>query len=302
MRLKLAGSILSLVLAGLACSASAQDQEEVQIVVEEVSPKVYMLTGRGGNIGVSVGEDGAFLIDDQYAPMTPAIREAVAEITDEPIRFVFNTHWHEDHTGGNEDFSKAGSLIVAHDNVRKRLAAGQLMSFLGQESNVPPAPDVALPVVTFDHAVTFHINGDELRAFHVLNAHTDGDAIVHFKEADVVHMGDIYFNGFYPFIDASSGGSLEGMIAAVEQALELIGEDTAVIPGHGPLSNRQELESYREMLAGVHERIGALIDEGLSLDEIKAQRPTDEFDEEWGGGFIAPEQLVEMVYSQMTGK
>ncbi|MGH8495223.1 MAG: MBL fold metallo-hydrolase [Gammaproteobacteria bacterium] len=281
-------------------AAIAQDQEEIEVTLEEVGTGVYMLTGRGGNIGVSIGEDGVFLVDDQYAPLTPAIREALAEVTDEPVRFVLNTHWHEDHTGGNEEFGKGGSLVIAHENVRKRLAAGQIMNYLGQEINVPPASGAALPVVTFDNAVTFHINGDEVHAFHVLSAHTDGDSIVHFRKADVVHMGDTYFNGFYPYIDASSGGSLRGMIAAADRALELVGEDTAVIPGHGPLSNRQELESYRDMLVEVHERMGELIDEGLSLEEIQARAPTAEFDAEWGDGSIGPAQWVEMIYRMMT--
>ena len=278
----------------------AQEQEEVDITLEEVGKGVYMLTGRGGNIGVSAGDDGVFLIDDQYAPLTPEIRRAVAKISDEPVRFVFNTHWHGDHTGGNENFGKAGSVIVAHDNVRKRLAAGQIMNFVGQEREVPPAPEAALPVVTFDNTVTFHLNGDELHAFHVRNAHTDGDAILRFRNANVVHMGDVYFSGYYPFIDASSGGSLAGMIGAIDRALELIDEETRVIPGHGPLADRAGLESYRNMLATVHGRIELMIDEGLSLEAIQAQRPTSEFDAEWGDGFIPPDQWVELVYREMT--
>jgi len=280
--------------------ADAQEQEEVDITLEEVGKGVYMLTGRGGNIGVSAGDDGVFLIDDQYAPLTPEIRRAVAKISDEPVRFVFNTHWHGDHTGGNENFGKAGSVIVAHDNVRKRLAAGQIMNFVGQEREVPPAPEAALPVVTFDNTVTFHLNGDELHAFHVRNAHTDGDAILRFRNANVVHMGDVYFSGYYPFIDASSGGSLAGMIGAIDRALELIDEETRVIPGHGPLADRAGLESYRNMLATVHGRIELMIDEGLSLEAIQAQRPTSEFDAEWGDGFIPPDQWVELVYREMT--
>ncbi|CAN5305704.1 MBL fold metallo-hydrolase [soil metagenome] len=290
-----------LALTGAACAAYGQDQEEVEIVVEEVAPQVYMLTGRGGNVGVSAGEDGVFLIDDQYAPMTPAIRNAVSRISDQSVRFVFNTHWHGDHTGGNENFGKAGALIVAHANVRERLAAGQLMDFLGQQRQVPPAPEAALPVVTFDGTVTFHLNGDDVRAFHVRNAHTDGDAIVHFRQADVVHMGDTYFNGFYPFIDASSGGTLAGMIAAVEEVLEMVGEDTAVIPGHGPLANRAELQDYHAMLEESLMSVRTLVEEGRSLEEVIAARPLAELDPEWGDGFIEPDQWVETVYRQVSG-
>jgi glyoxylase-like metal-dependent hydrolase (beta-lactamase superfamily II) len=294
--------LVVVVLASMAAGrAHAQDEEEVNVTLAEVGKGVYMLTGRGGNIGVSAGEDGVFLIDDQYAPLTPAIRKAIAEVSDKPVRFVFNTHWHGDHTGGNENFGQAGSVIVAHDNVRKRLAAGQLMNFVGQERDVPPAPEAALPVVTFDNTVTFHINGDELHAFHVRNAHTDGDAILRFRSANVVHMGDVYFNGIYPFIDASSGGSLEGTIAAVDRALQLMDEDTKVIPGHGPLADRSALESYQTMLATVHGRVDLMIDEGLSLEQIKAQKPTAEFDAEWGDGFISPDQWVELIHGDIVG-
>ncbi|HUO81843.1 MAG TPA: MBL fold metallo-hydrolase [Gammaproteobacteria bacterium] len=294
------GLVAAMAIATATRMADAQEQEEVDITLEEVGKGVYMLTGRGGNIGVWAGDDGVFLIDDQYAPLTPEIRRAVAKISDEPVRFVFNTHWHGDHTGGNENFGKAGSVIVAHDNVRKRLAAGQIMNFVGQEREVPPAPEAALPVVTFDNTVTFHLNGDELHAFHVRNAHTDGDAILRFRNANVVHMGDVYFSGYYPFIDASSGGSLAGMIGAIDRALELIDEETRVIPGHGPLADRAGLESYRNMLATVHGRIELMIDEGLSLEAIQAQRPTSEFDAEWGDGFIPPDQWVGLIYREMT--
>jgi glyoxylase-like metal-dependent hydrolase (beta-lactamase superfamily II) len=301
MRNSLSQIVLGVVVLASMAAGRAQDEEEVNVTLAEVGKGVYMLTGRGGNIGVSAGEDGVFLIDDQYAPLTPAIRKAIAEVSDKPVRFVFNTHWHGDHTGGNENFGQAGSVIVAHDNVRKRLAAGQLMNFVGQERDVPPAPEAALPVVTFDNTVTFHINGDELHAFHVRNAHTDGDAILRFRSANVVHMGDVYFNGIYPFIDASSGGSLEGTIAAVDRALQLIDEDTKVIPGHGPLADRSALESYQTMLATVHGRIGLMIDEGLSLEQIKAQKPTAEFDAEWGDGFISPDQWVELIHGDIVG-
>ncbi|MBT8487910.1 MAG: MBL fold metallo-hydrolase, partial [Gemmatimonadetes bacterium] len=182
--------------------------ENVQIRTQQVADGVYMLMGQGGNIGVSVGDDGVFIIDDQFAPLTDKILAAIAAITDEPVRFVFNTHWHGDHTGGNENMGEAGALIVAHDNVRERMSTEQVLERIGRPvSTTPASPAGALPVITFSEDVSFHINGGQLHAFHVSNAHTDGDAIVHFVSANVVHMGDTFFRDRFPFIDTASGGS-----------------------------------------------------------------------------------------------
>lgn len=277
----------------LAAPAAAQDVSEVEIRATEVAGGVYALQGAGGNLGLVVGEQGAFLVDDQYAPLTERIQAAVAAITDRPIRFVFNTHWHGDHTGGNENLAEAGALVVAHDNVRRRLSAGQFMAFFKRE--VPPAPDAALPVVTFNDRVTFHLGGHTVDAIHVPRAHTDGDAIVHLREADVIHAGDIVFYGMYPFIDYGSGGHLGGMVEAVDRMLALSGDATRIIVGHGgPVIGRDELARYRAMLATVHERLRAYIDAGLDLEAIQAEAPTADFDEDWGGGFIGPERFVEM--------
>lgn len=276
---------------------AAPATEEIVVQVDQISGPVYMLTGRGGNIGLCIGEDGVFMIDDQYAPLTPAIRQAIAQVTGDPVRFILNTHWHSDHTGGNENFGELGAVIVAHDNVRLRLASDQLMPFLQRE--VPASPAAALPIVTFSDAVTFHLNGNTIRAFHVANAHTDGDAIVHFDEAGVVHMGDVFWNGFYPFIDTHSGGSIRGTVAAVDTALTLIDEDTAIIPGHGPLGDRAQLLAYREMLQATADRIQAMIDAGKSLDEVQAAAPTADWDPTWGNGFIKPETFVRMVYEDL---
>lgn len=276
---------------------AAPATEEIVVQVDQISGPVYMLTGRGGNIGLCIGEDGVFMIDDQYAPLTPAIRQAIAQVTGDPVRFILNTHWHSDHTGGNENFGELGAVIVAHDNVRLRLASDQLMPFLQRE--VPASPAAALPIVTFSDAVTFHLNGNTIRAFHVANAHTDGDAIVHFDEADVIHMGDVFWNGFYPFIDTHSGGSIRGTIAAVDAALTLIDEETAIIPGHGPLGDRAQLLAYREMLLAIADRIQVMIDAGKSLDEVQAALPTADWDPTWGNGFIKPETFVRMVYEDL---
>src|SRR6056297_46420 len=238
----------------LAASAGAQDFSEVQIRTTEVADGVYALQGAGGNIGLVVGGDGAFLIDDQYAPLTEKIQAAVAEVTDQPIRFVLNTHWHGDHTGGNENLAENGTIVVAHDNVRKRMAAGQMMEFFDRK--VPPAPEAALPEVTFNDSITFHLGPHTVHAVHVSGAHTDGDSIVHLAEADVIHGGDIVFYGMYPFIDYGSGGSLAGMIEATDSVLALADDETAIITGHGgPVIDRFQLQEYRDMLASVHGRL-----------------------------------------------
>ena len=234
-----------------------QDYSKVEIQATRLSDTTYMMTGAGGNLGLSIGEDAVFLIDDQFAELTPKIAAAIAKLTSKPVRFVFNTHWHFDHTGGNENLGKAGALIVAHENVRKRMNTEQFLEFMNMK--IPAAPKAALPVVTFAGSMSFHLNGDEMRAIHVARAHTDGDAIVHFAGSDVIHMGDIYFNGFYPFIDTSSGGTVDGVIAACDKALAIATDKTRIIPGHGPLSGKAELQAYRDMLSTVAGRIKKMI-------------------------------------------
>jgi cyclase len=278
-------------------AAGQQDFSKVEIRTEKLSDTVYMLMGAGGNIGLSVGDDAVFLVDDQFAPLTPKIEAAIAKITPKPVKFVLNTHWHGDHTGGNENLGKAGALIVAHENVRKRMSVENFIEFLGMKTQ--PDPRVALPVVTFTSDVTFHLNGDEIFAQHAPRAHTDGDAIVHFRKSDVVHMGDIMFNKLYPFIDTSSGGTVEGVIAAVERTLQGVGERTRIIPGHGPLANRADLQAYRDMLAKVSGRIRDQLRAKKTLDQVQASKPTAEFDDVWGKGFLKPDRFVEMLYKNM---
>ncbi len=289
----------ALMLAALATPAQAQqDMANVQIQTVPVAEGVYMLVGQGGNIGLSVGEDGAFVVDDQYAPLTEKILAAVAELSETPVRFVVNTHWHGDHTGGNENMGQAGALIVAHENVRKRMSVEQFIKAFNAQ--VPPSPEAALPVLTFTDAVTFHWNDEDIHVFHVASAHTDGDAVIHFQRANALHMGDTYFNGFYPFIDASTGGSLDGMIATAEHVLAMVDDETKIIPGHGPLSNKAELQAYRDVLAAVRDRVHRLIGEGKSRDEVVAAKPTADFDEAWGDGFLKPDAWVGIVYDAMT--
>ena len=270
-----------------------QDYSKLEIKAEKLNDTTYMLVGAGGNIGLCVGEDAVFIIDDQFAPLAPKIKAAIAAITKKPVQFLLNTHFHFDHTGGNEAFGRDGALIVAHDNVRRRMTADQLITFIGAKQNA--SPKAALPVITVAAEISFHINGDEVNAFHVPRAHTDGDLVVHFRKGDVVHMGDTFFNGMYPFIDTSSGGTADGVVAAADRVLALATDKTKIIPGHGPLANKAALQAYRNMLATVAQRIKALRAAGKSDDEIVAAKPAADQDAAFGGGFIKPEQFVRMM-------
>lgn len=289
----------SLLLALLLVPLVQAQEDFSQVVVQAVKMRggLYLITGRGGNIVASVGADGVFLVDDQYAPLTEKIQSVLGKLSDQPVRFVVNTHWHGDHTGGNENLGQAGAVIVAHDNVRKRMSGEQFIAAFG--SKVPAAPAKALPVVTFADGLSLHLNGDTMRVIHVEHAHTDGDALVRFEGANVLHMGDAYFNGLYPFIDLGSGGGIHGMIAAVERGLALADANTVVVPGHGPLSNRAELGAYGEMLKLFRDRIAKMKQSGRSLEEVIAARPTAEYDAKWGGAFIKPEQLVGFIYHSL---
>jgi cyclase len=274
-----------------------QDLSKVEVRSEPVSGSVHMLTGAGGNMAVSIGEDSAFLVDDQFAPLSARIKAAIAKISPKPVRFVLNTHWHNDHIGGNENFGRAGSVIVAHENVRRRMSTEQFSEFT--KMTIPRSPKAALPVVTFASEIMFHLNGDDIHAFHVPAAHTDGDTVVHFRRADVMHLGDVFFNKLYPFIDTGSGGSVAGTIAAMDKAIALAGEGTRIIPGHGPMGTRADMQAYRQMLATVHERVQALVRDGKTMQEAIAAKPTAEFDELWGKGFLKPEQFVATVWNDL---
>lgn len=283
----------------LATPAPAQDQDFSQVEIETipVADRVYMLMGEGGNIGLLAGEDGVLMVDDQFAPLTEKIQAAIAAITPTPLRFVINTHWHFDHTGGNENFGEAGAIIVAQDEVYTRMSTDQFIEAFQRQ--VPASPPAALPVITFSEETTFHLNGQTLHVFHVDPAHTDGDSVIHFVEANVIHTGDTYFNGLYPFIDTSSGGSLAGMIRAVEEILAIANAETKIIPGHGPLATRSQLEDYRDMLVAVRLTTEAAIAKGLSLEEFIATDPTAAYDDQLGQGFLTPEQFQTLVYNNL---
>ena len=274
-------------------AGAAQDTPEPELRIHKLGDNLHVLFGRGGNVGVFSGPDGVYLIDDKYAPMSAQVRAAVTKLSNQPIRFVFNTHWHADHTGGNESLGAGRSIIVAHDNVRKRLSSEQFIAAF--QRKVEPSPDQALPLVTFDHGLTLHLNGDSVHSIHVPHAHTDGDSLVHFQKANVLHMGDTFFNGLYPFIDLSSGGSIDGVLAALERALEISDENTVIVPGHGPITDRKGLIAYRTMLTTLRSRVGAQLAQGKSIDAIVASAPTQDFDATWGGGFITPEAMTRSI-------
>lgn len=279
-------------------AAAQQDMSQVTIKITQVTPGIYMLGGGGGNIGLSVGSDNAFMIDDQYAPLTPKIKAAIATVSAKPVQFLMNTHWHGDHVGGNENMAGEGAIIVAHDNVRRRMGSAQFLAAFN--TNVPASPKAALPIITFSENISLYVNGDSVRAIHVRSAHTDGDAIVVFQKADVVHMGDIFFNGMYPFIDISSGGSVDGIISAVDKVLLMSTDKTKFIPGHGPLASRADLVRYRSMLKTARDRVAQLITQKRSLAQAVAAKPTADLDSVWGKGFLKPDPFVTILYGDLA--
>jgi len=272
-------------------AAPAQPPPDVKIETVNIAPGVYVLFGRGGNIGLTVGDDGAAIIDDQFADMVPKIRSAVALLSEKPVRFVINTHLHGDHTGGNDAFGAAGAVIIAQDNVRKRL----LNPAVNPATNETPPARAALPIVTFADSATLHFNDDDLEFTHLPNAHTETDIIVRFRKANVLHMGDCFVGGF-PFIDGSNGGTLDGFIKAHETVLATIDDNTKLIRGHGPLGNKAELQAYHDMLVVVRDRIAKLVKAGKTQDQVVEARPTKEFEDKYGGGNFNASQWIGRAY------
>ena len=296
----------AILLAALMCFsglAATQDQDfsKVQMKVTKVSGNVYMLEGAGGNIGASVGEDGIVVVDDQYAPLADKIRAALKGITDKPIRFIINTHYHFDHTGGNALFQK-DAPIIAHDNVRKRLEAGSSPGNYGAVSfPMKPSPKEALPILTFDHDVTVHLNGEDIRALHFPSGHTDGDSVIFFPKSNVVHMGDDFVTYGFPFIDLSGGGSVEGMIKALEETIAQLPADVKVIPGHGPVSNLDDVRRYIAMLKDTKSVVEKGIKQGKTVDQLKQENVLAPW-QKWSGDFITSEQWLITLYNDLTGK
>lgn len=269
-----------------------QDFSKVEVKAENLAPGVSVLFGAGGNIGVSHGEDGTVLIDDQFAPLTPKIQAAVAALGASPVKFLINTHWHGDHSGGNENFGKAGAVIMAHDNVRVRMAADQKTPF----GEVKASPKSALPVITYAEGLKLHLNGEEVRVISVPPAHTDGDSVVHWTKSNVIHMGDLFFHKMsYPFVDRSSGGDVRGVIAAADKVLAMANDQTKIIPGHGAVASKADLQAYRDMLVAIVGKVEAAVKAGKSLEEVKAMKPADGFGVN-PSGFITADRFIEMVY------
>jgi glyoxylase-like metal-dependent hydrolase (beta-lactamase superfamily II) len=283
--------------------ASAQDQDfsKVQMKVSKVAGNVYVLEGAGGNIGASVGDDGIVIVDDQYAPLAEKIQAALKGITDKPVRFVINTHYHGDHTGGNAYFQKQAP-IIAQDNVRKRLESG---GGLGNGSSVhmetKPASHDALPIITFDHDVTVHLNGEDIRALYFPAGHTDGDSIIFFPHSNVVHMGDDFVTYGFPFIDVESGGSINGMVDAVAQVISQLPPDVKVIPGHGPISNLDDVRAYLGMLKETRDAVQKALKDGKTLDQMKQAKLLDPW-KKYSGQFINEDAFLETLYNSLTGQ
>jgi glyoxylase-like metal-dependent hydrolase (beta-lactamase superfamily II) len=278
----------------------AQDAN-VTINTTKLTDNVYMLKGSGGNIIVSVGQDGVFMVDDQFAPLTEKIKEAVSKIIDQPIKFVINTHWHSDHTGGNENLGELGSIIISHDNVKKRLSTEQFIDFF--QRTIPPLSEKGLPIVTFSDNMTIYHNGDEIKIIHVDNGHTDGDSIVYFTKNNVIHVGDDFNDKSYPFIDLSSGGSIDGLISSLETISSIINDETKVVSGHSEVSNKTKVNEFTDMLKDVREKISKMIEDGKSLEEIIASQPTSNYDEiYYDHTNRQPEDFVTFIYQSLTKK
>ena len=278
-----------------ASAASGQDRfANVTIKTTHVAGKVYMLEGSGGNIGVSVGSDGLLMIDDQYAPLSDKIRAALKKLGSEKPRFILNTHWHGDHTGGNAVFGGEGTLI-SHTNVLNRLSTPQ--ELFGR--TIDPSPKEALPIITFDVSLSLHFNGEEIKAMHYPNGHTDGDAVIYFKGANVVHMGDDFFSGRFPFVDLGSGGSVQGLTANIQKVVDWLPADVKIIPGHGPLSTIDDLKAYHGMLVETSDFVRNQLAEGKNLDEIKSAGLPSKWDA-WGTGFIKTDRWIEIIYNSYS--
>ncbi|MCK5923891.1 MAG: MBL fold metallo-hydrolase, partial [Methylococcales bacterium] len=273
-------------------------QDEVEVTTTKLSDSIHMLVGKGGNVGVFIGQDGTFVIDDQFAPMTEKLMAAIETLGGDSPRFLINTHYHGDHTGGNENFGDKGAMIVSHDNVRTRLAEGSMIKAFGMET--PPAAATALPIMTYSANMHFHINDENVSLVHVPNAHTDGDTFIVFKNANVVHTGDIFFNGFYPFIDGDHGGSVKGMIDAADVVLAISDDETKIIPGHGPLADKAQLQAYRDMLETAYTALLALKNEGLTADEAIMRKPLASLDAQWGGGLFSTYKWIGLVYPALN--
>ena len=292
---------VSLLLSWSLAAAQEQDFSKVQMKVTKVAGNVYMLEGAGGNIGASVGDDGIVIVDDQYAPLAEKIQAALKSITDKPVRFIINTHYHGDHTGGNAYFQKQAP-IIAHDNVRKRLESGGSAGNGGSiHMDAKPAAKEALPIITFDHDVTVHLNGEDIRALFFPAGHTDGDSIIFFPKSNVVHMGDDFVTYGFPFIDVDSGGSINGMIDGVERVIAQVPPDVKIIPGHGPVSSLDDVRAYLTMLKATRDVVQNAMKDGKTLDQMKQEKLLAPW-KKYSGDFVNEDAFLETLYNSLTGQ
>lgn len=288
----LAALSLLLIMSGL---SFAQGQAPA-ISSQPLTDNIHVLIGRGGNVGVLTGDDGTFLVDGKDSSVFDDMRQAIHAVGGGPVRYLFNTHFHGDHSGANRQFKQSGAVIIAHENVRTRLMSDITMSYFNRER--PALGEEWLPEITFQSDLMMHLNGEELEVFFVGPAHTDGDAVVYFRKANVIHVGDIFFNKIYPFMDLDNGASFDGLISAIDMILARINEDTRIIPGHGPVSDYAGFKAYGEMLTVIMGRVRSMLDEGKSLEAIVAARPSSEFDET-NQGFIPADDLVKFIYEDL---
>lgn len=288
-------TVALLVVPAIATAQDKLDPNKIQLKASKVAGQVYVIEDTtpefsGGNIGVVAGPDGILLIDDKFAPLAPKIEAALRTVSDKPVKFVINTHYHGDHSDGNSVWG-AKATVIAHDNTRKRLEAGGAGS--------PPAPKVALPVITFEDRLAMHLNGEDIRAIHLPSGHTDTDVVVFFTQSNVVHMGDDFFNGIFPFIDSDGGGSVKGMIANVQKMLEQIPANAKIIPGHGPIATTKELRAFLDMLKGTSAIVEAGIKAHKTADQLKKEKALAKF-ESWAHGFFKAEDFIDLLYKDLS--
>jgi len=296
---RLSSFVLMFALGGLVLAGPARAEAPPQgLTTQKIFEGLYLLQGAGGNIVLQVGPDGVLLVDAQAATLTSQLKTEIAKVTDKPVRFLINTHWHRDHTGGNETLGAAGAVILAHESVRMRLSTPQFIEMF--QRSIPPVQPSGWPVLTFTESVNLHLPTDDIDIFHLEPAHTDGDSVVWFRRADVVHMGDLFVFPGYPFIDHSSGGAIHGFVSMIDRVLAGAKDTTKIVPGHGPISTRAQLKTWRDMLVTIRDRIKQAVAAGKSLAEIQASRPTAEFDAAKSKGYMKPAQLVETIYQDLT--
>ena len=286
-------------LATFAQAPSQPPESRAELHTQQLRHGLHLISSPGSNVVVWSGPDGTVVVDDSVAAVAPQLIEAIAVVATSPVRFVVNTHWHPDHTGGNEALARSGAVVIAQDNARSRMRETQFVE--AYDLKVQPAPKGALPAITFADQVSLHLNGDNMLAVHAVAAHTDGDVVVAWETANVVDVGDLYYAGAYPFIDVGGGGSLAGVVAAIELVLARADAKTIIVPGHGAASNRAELAAYRDMLVAVGRRVRELVEQGKSVDEVVAAHPTADFDERYGKGSMTPERFVKILYADLAG-